>query len=467
MKHLSHLSARIAAKSGIRQVEAHAFTDGIGLMLDREIDGLIKAALASKGATFFNTYRAAKTQLDRLALVLTVTMGAQFNRLAVQGHRATTAALVDVLPLPDLQAAALAESLLEAVPKRKGVKVVDPRAGVVRLQIQQPAGTIKQRMTDAAKELKKRASPAMPKEQARQLYGQLLFPAPPIEVVDKVVYGGEAFGLPWWEHIAQLSKLAPPELLASTIATGYAAGKTHREIAKEILPMVDGVRSSARRIARTEGMRIAHDVQMNAWDELGDMVLAYQIHSVNKPTSRPWHALRRGTIYYKHPEGDQKGLEQMPRPPMEAPDKRERPEGTPDVAANCLCWLSPVLTPVQSILDDPVKKALFTDAHEKLVPDPATYEDWFATASEDKRRKAVGSRRYSALSDIIGGKPAWSDFLDHETGRLLPLDALKNESHVDRAERRGKVQELITKRRGLLQDVATFGFESTPIGVMT
>jgi hypothetical protein len=136
-----------------------------------------------------------------------------------------------------------------------------------------------------------------------------------------------------------------PYQVAAEIANAMSQGQTQFELATALRPYVDGSRVRARRAARTFGMHVAHVAQVDAWGRLGDMVTGYQIHATPNscPPSRKWHQQRSGTVYYRKPSGAQKGFEQMPRPPMEAPDPAERPAGTPRISWNCLCFLTPVL----------------------------------------------------------------------------------------------------------------------------
>lgn len=156
----------------------------------------------------------------------------------------------------------------------------------------------------------------------------------------RIVYGNQ-----WQERLAASTRLAQPATLASIIANGMIQGKSQQEIARDILPAVNNVRVSARRIARTEALRVAGQMQMQAHEALGDLVIAYQVHSMHDEHVRPWHLKRDKTIYYKNPAPGQKGLLQMPNPPEEAADPNERPPGTPQMAWNCRCYITPILRP--------------------------------------------------------------------------------------------------------------------------
>lgn len=166
---------------------------------------------------------------------------------------------------------------------------------------------------------------------------EIVFDAIDPERLHAILHAGD-----WQARLSTLTKLAPPETLATMIANGFQDGLSPQQIARDVQPHLENVRASARRLVRTEGVRIGHDVQMEAWESLGDAVIGYQIHSAHRTNTRWWHAERDGTIYYKKPGEGQKGLDQMPRPPMEAADPTERPPNTPQIAPNCLCWLSPV-----------------------------------------------------------------------------------------------------------------------------
>ncbi len=120
-------------------------------------------------------------------------------------------------------------------------------------------------------------------------------------------------------------------------------GQSQQEIARAILPAVQGVRASARRIARTESLRVAGAVQMDTHEGLGDLVVGYRVMATVDKNTRAWHAKRDGTIYYADPAPGQKGYAQMPHPPEEPADPAERPAGTPQMAFNCRCTLIPVL----------------------------------------------------------------------------------------------------------------------------
>jgi len=156
-----------------------------------------------------------------------------------------------------------------------------------------------------------------------------VLPGPTPEEIHRLVYSSG-----WQRRLAELTQLADPEALAAAVASSVARGDTPRQAAAAIRPLVQDVQASARRIARHETVRVAHEARFAAYEELGDFVEGYQIHAVLDSRTRPEHRRRDGTIYYRNPGPGQKGFDAMPRPPMEA-------DGT--VAFNCRCYLTPVL----------------------------------------------------------------------------------------------------------------------------
>lgn len=169
-----------------------------------------------------------------------------------------------------------------------------------------------------------------PKKKAKEKKEPLQFilPAPSPSQLLSAVFRGN-----WAQRLAAVTKLASPEVLAAVISKGVLDGKTPAEIAREIRPVVQGVQTSALRIARTEGLRIAHTIQHDAYESLGDLVIGYQVHAVVDEATRPEHRRRDGFEYYKNPKPGQRPMSECPHPPMEA-------NGT--YAFNCRCYLTPI-----------------------------------------------------------------------------------------------------------------------------
>ena len=275
--------------------------------------------------------------------------------------------------------------------------------------------------------------------QQRALFHSLLFPVPSEDQLRRVVYSSG-----WRQRLLAGTSLGNPDQLADAITSGLLAGKNQAEIAREIRPLVQGVQSSARRVARTECMRVAGQAQEACSHALGDMVIGFQVRAVLDENTRISHRLRDGQAYYKVPKAGQLGMDQCPRPPMEA-------DNTP--AFNCRCFLIPLMSPIQKIEKDPI----FKDNAGLLVPHPEDFSAWFAGADESRRRVSVGSRRYDTVSRLVDREPVWADFLT-AAGGLVPLATLRSETPGERQERVGAVLRQITHLGLLKRLMALFGF---------
>src|SRR5262249_46807320 len=104
-------SSRLAAKSGIRQVEAIAQADTDAIAVDRAIGGLWQELLAllRNPQGYHEDYTRALAILKRVQPTAYSTVRLRLTRLAHWSYKQTAQAIADELPLPYLQAAALKE----------------------------------------------------------------------------------------------------------------------------------------------------------------------------------------------------------------------------------------------------------------------------------------------------------------------------------------------------------------------
>ena len=288
------------------------------------------------------------------------------------------------------------------------------------------------------------------KEEMQAEIKDMVFDPLSTEKIQSIVRGTTA-GASWQSRLAQQTSLAPPEHLATILTQDFNGQKTPAELARVLKDHVGGVASTARRVARNESMRIAHESRMDAYDDLGDLVIGFQIHATMDSRVRPEHAARSGTIYYKKPTADQLGLDKMPRPPIEE-------DGT--VAHNCRCWITPVLSVNEKVESDPASKALFSDNAGKLIPNPTVYTDWFDRASEADKARVVGPKRLKVMRDKLmpGDKLNWGHFVNPTTGKLIDATHLEYESIAGRQKRLKKFTDLIAQRKELTQKVYTYGY---------
>lgn len=131
----------------------------------------------------------------------------------------------------------------------------------------------------------------------------------------------------------RLTKLFDPEKTARVIWQGISQGHDRRTIAKSLEKVLNNDAVAARRVARTEGLRVATHTQLAASEQIPDLITGYQVLATLDSRTRPEHRQRHGTIYHRNPKPGQKGFDQMPHPPIEA-------DGT--IAYNCRCMVAPV-----------------------------------------------------------------------------------------------------------------------------
>ena len=449
---MNRITSRLAARAGTRQIEAIIKADAAADSADRAITRLWSQVLALLRSTSnpWEAHHRTRHLFRDLAPTLHNTLSDSLTGIASWGHQSAVANLVRTLPRDYLALAAGRRfATLESRELREDL--ARDFAGIITLGID-AGGQLVAR--DRAAHLREPARQGMTIEEQYELFKRLLFPPPSMADLTRIVFG--AFhGVRWDQRLAGVSRLASPEQMAGVIMAGYSQGKNQREIAKDLMPIVDNVRSAAKRIARTEGMRIAGEIQMDAHERLGSLCVGYQILATLDQHTRPAHRARNGQIFYKQPEVGQKGIDQMPRPPLES-------DGS--LAWNCRCTLVPVLAPPSSLPKE--TGPVFTTAEDKLIPDPTIYADWWQQADDRRRRLAVGSRRYSVAKDVLGHTPRYEHLVDPQTGALLSLDRLRAESPADRLARVALVRGEMAQRRAEIRTVATWGSATAPERVL-
>lgn len=412
---MNHLSSVMAAKTGIHAVDTVVRIDRQADKIDRQTEKIWRKILAIISLSPMSSDMQRQITL-LLREIQSVAMAGVADALrdAVQRSRLRTAAtLADKVPIEYLSLAMASEK----------------NNAIARTRIAEG----------------RRATPA----ERRRIEAQLL-PDEDEETVDRIVYSPSG-QTTWQQRMAQQTSLASPESVAQDVTMGMLRGETPGQLARRMAPTVQNVRTTARRVARTESTRCSTEANLEIYENLGDIIIGYQINATMDWRVRPHHAARNGTIYYRNPRPGQESMLRMPRPPIEE-------DGT--VAHNCRCNLSPVFQPAEHIENDPALRALFTDRQGDIIPDPATYEEWFAQAPPSERRWAVGARRLRAAQDRLepGEQLTWASVIDPRTGQLLNHDTIANETSRRRRARIAAVDEIVAERANLAQQVATFGY---------
>ncbi len=264
----------------------------------------------------------------------------------------------------------------------------------------------------------------------------LLFPPFTSQQTARIVFASG-----WQNRLTSATTLqAQPQRLANEISAGLIAGENIRQLAKRLEPLVQGAESSARRIARTEGMRVAGEAQLETHAQLGPLIVAYVVSATLDQNTRPAHRARDGTHYYAEPISGQLGYAQMPHPPVEA-------DGS--MAWNCRCFLTPVLHPPKNAA------ALIASPAFAEPPDPLVWADFFDRATEQQRTIAAGAKRIATAREVTGlARPSYAHLID-DAGKMLSVAQLQAETPAQRGERVRRIEAELARTRA-----ATFGFSA-------
>lgn len=277
-------------------------------------------------------------------------------------------------------------------------------------------------------------------EEVEELIRKIVFPPPSAEDVTAALRTSD-----WEDRLESLSRrISDKQIAFGEIVRGYSEGEGVSAIKKRLEPLVGGIKASAQRIARTEGMRVAETMQRRAWEPISDMMTGVQIIAVLDANTRPEHATRNGEIYYNAPRGNQKSIAELP----DLPD-----------APNCRCMTTPVLKPPAELESDPAIREAFRATKGSGRLDAETHDKWFASATEKQRKQVVGVRRYAEVQSLVGDRqPEWSDFVD-EDGQLLTRTQLRDESVTDRQARKEAIKRMMERRGRAIRELSRRGFE--------
>lgn len=301
------LSSRLAAHTGTRQVEASDRADRAAASVDRAISIIWQRILAllASNPSYLTAQHQMHAILADLYPLTSRSIEDSLLKIGRWGYRTAQANLMRTLPTAYLRAASPAPVEILRGIKRQRVKLVPQFAGRLQEAYTPPGAVQLGYGTDGAFTFSDRLTPLRPPTvgtltdaQQRALFEQFLFPPlTPLQILSLMNHPEQ--GLPWYQQLANSTRLATPAQLASTMLNGISAGLTQQQIARELMPVVNNVRVSARRIARTEGLRVAHAVQMQAHAQVDDLIAGYQIHAVLDLVTRPAHRHRNGKVWLK------------------------------------------------------------------------------------------------------------------------------------------------------------------------
>lgn len=381
---------------------------------------------------------------DQLLADAAAQMEAELLRLGRLGHQSAVEAILQAIPAEWLailaSMAASRQALSQPIATRLQANQKIPEAATA-IQPEPEPWSVRY-------EWQPIANGSVDRQEAMELIRQLLFPAPTIEQVRAWLEQAPPGGLSWHQRLRRWDEPTRAAML-NELCIGLSSGENVDQLRDRLQPLADGLAYKAQRIARTEGNRVAERASRRCFDGMGDLVDGLQIVAVMDEWTRPHHAARHGKIYRRGPDGQYRDQEGQILPDL--PDE-----------PNCRCMTIPVLAMPEEFRHNPAARAVFLTATKELIPDPASYEQWWAQASTQERMTAVGVRRYQTVRDQLARlpvprKPEWADFIDTK-GRLIPQEELAKESPEKRAERRRKVDLLLAQRQELFRQVAASGF---------
>ncbi len=379
MSKVSRVNARLFAKMHLRQVETlirlATIENSIGLVFDAVVPQLV-ALIASKSPApkqeafariIQEASNKAKSQL-RASLI-------QHAQLS---HESAVDVLVKSLPKQLFERMAVIEQREESFTTNLGVSIVDteepspepneyelansvamlnapPTTRIDKRALPHAVGThaiTKNVLEDSIDVPRLLAKPKLTADEKQSVRIQVLFPPPTELEVRRIVSQGRSVTGPsgtsfqtWEQRFDWMSsQIADKKIAFNEIARGFAEGNNITQIRQKLEPLVGGIKATAQRIARTEGMRIAEQVQRSTWGVFGDMMIGAQIVAVLDERTRPEHATRNGTIYYRVPAPGRKSMAELP----DLPD-----------AFNCRCMTIPVMEPPAEYLTDPAIREAF------------------------------------------------------------------------------------------------------------
>lgn len=286
---------------------------------------------------------------------------------------------------------------------------------------------------------RKEPTVALDKRELKRRFHDLLIEPIKKTVLERIVLGGA-------KAIAALMQWTKttlnPKRVADIFVKGISGGKDRRQIARDLQQELGATKAQAKRLARTEGLRVATESNFAAYEELGDAVVGYQLHAVLDERTRPLHRIRNGWVFYKHPENGQRDVKDMPHPPVES-------DGS--ISWNCRCWIAPIFADLENL-----DKKKYIGSESKLLPDPLVYSDFWRQATERQKRIAVGSRRYDLVTKLHGANASYFHFID-DNGDLLPMDAISQEKASDTAMRVMRLRTIMANARAARKDALLYG----------
>jgi len=140
-------------------------------------------------------------------------------------------------------------------------------------------------------------------EETRYLAKEVVFPPLDAGTVKTILERSNwGDGLTYAQRLEGWGRHADFAGIASRLRSGIAAGQNVTELEHSLRPLMD-FDYQARRIARTESLRVAEAANRETWKDLGEDMEGVQIIATIDSHTRPEHAARDGAIFTRDLDG--------------------------------------------------------------------------------------------------------------------------------------------------------------------
>mgnify|MGYP000334502922 CR=1 FL=1 len=435
----ARLNERLAAAFHQRSTALLAASDRAGREAEAAYRRIAVEAAEEAARGGWMAWARMASSLDRRMAAARGQVAAALAALVRLGRKTAAAALSRALP-PEWVAILLARLARTASRESRQPDLVEMHGGP---QTWPPEASLVDLWTDFREPNR---APSLSPEQAKAILDAMLFPPPSAEEVERALVEPGPGGIGWEQRLRRWEEPVRQAML-NELSLGLSGGENVDQLRRRLQPWADGLAWKAQRIARTEGRRVMERDYQHRLGALGDLLDGQQIVAVMDEWTRPEHASRHGKIYRRGRDGVFRDADGNALPDL------------PD-APNCRCTTIPIFRPPEEFRGQPEALAAFETASGRLIPDPASYMDWWERAAEKERMRAVGARRYQLVVRRLGvHRPDWIEFLDRD-GRLIDLAALRREDAEARRRRLSEIEAILTQRRMAFRQVAATGWRA-------
>lgn len=181
-------------------------------------------------------------------------------------------------------------------------------------------------------QLKKILDATVSRDEAKEIVRKTEFPPPPDWKVRQILTATNApDGISPMQRIvtvAQDDKDSLLSIMTGGIPTGSDGASLIDSLTPQIESLVGNITYKAKRIARTEGVRIAEVAQRESWQDIADLMDGVRTYTADDANVRDQHVHWNGKLFYRQSNGDY-----VARDGELLPDFPAGP--------NCRCWSTP------------------------------------------------------------------------------------------------------------------------------